>query len=82
MTYKLPVVLSPLNEGGFLARCAQVKATAIGDTCDEAMENLREAVADLMQEYGESAVFQDISPEGEVIDLEKRVVGLEQRLAA
>ena len=73
MTYKLPVVLSPLNEGGFLARCAQVKATAIGDTCDEAMENLREAVADLIQEYGESAVFQDISPEGEVQVIEMAV---------
>jgi predicted RNase H-like HicB family nuclease len=51
----------------------QVKATAIGDTCDEAMENLREAVEDLIQEYGESAVFQDISPEGEVQVIEMAV---------
>ena len=66
MTYKLPVVLSPLSEGGFLARCELVKATATGNTCDEAIENLREAIEDLIQEYGKSAVFQDISPEGDV----------------
>ena len=66
MKYKLPVVIIPLSEGGFLARCEQVKATATGNTCDEAMKNIREAIEELIQEYGESAVFQEISPEGDV----------------
>ena len=66
MKYKLPVVIIPLHEGGFLARCEQVKATATGNTCDEATENLREAIEELIKEYGEAAVFQEISPEGEV----------------
>lgn len=66
MKYKLPVVIIPLKEGGLLARCEQVKATATGNTCDEAMKNLREAIEQLIKEYGEAAVFQDISPEGDV----------------
>ncbi|MBN1841423.1 MAG: hypothetical protein JW883_03960 [Deltaproteobacteria bacterium] len=66
MKYKLSVVITPLSEGGFMARCERVRATAMGDTCDEAVENLREAVDDLVREYGEVAVFQDISPESEV----------------
>ena len=66
MKYKLPVVIIPLHEGGFLARCEQVKATATGNTCDEATENLREAIEELIKEYGKAAVFQEISPEGEV----------------
>ncbi len=57
MKYKLSVVIIPLSEGGFLARCEQVRATATGNTCDEAVENLREAVEDLVREYGEAAAF-------------------------
>ena len=66
MKYKLSVVIIPLSEGGFMARCEQVRATATGNTCDEAIENLREAVEDLVREYGEAAVFQEISPKSEV----------------
>jgi len=66
MKYKLSVVITPLSKGGFLARCEQVRATATGNTCGEAVQNLREAVEDLVHEYGEAAVFQGISPESEV----------------
>jgi len=66
MKYKLSVVIIPLSKGGFLARCEQVRATATGNTCGEAVQNLREAVEDLVREYGEAAVFQEISPESEV----------------
>jgi hypothetical protein len=38
----------------------------MGNTCGEAVQNLREAVEDLVREYGEAAVFQEISPESEV----------------
>ena len=66
MKYKLSVVIIPLSEGGFLARCEQVRATATGNTGEEAVENLRDAVEDLVREYGEAAVFQEISPKSEV----------------
>jgi predicted RNase H-like HicB family nuclease len=66
MKYKLSAVIIPLSEGGFLARCERVRATATGDTCDEAVRNLREAVEDLVREYGEASVFQEISPDSEV----------------
>jgi predicted RNase H-like HicB family nuclease len=70
MKYKLPVVIIPLGKNGFLARCELVKANATGNTHNEAIENLREAIDDLIKEYGEASVFQDISPEGEVQVLE------------
>ncbi len=73
MNYKLPVIIIPLGKDGFLARCEVVKANATGNTCDEAIENLREAIQDLIQEYGEAAVFQDISPDGEVQIIEVAV---------
>ena len=70
MKYKLPVVIIPLGKNGFLARCELVKANATGNTNNEAIENFREAIDDLIKEYGEASVFQDISPEGEVQVLE------------
>ena len=73
MKYKLPVVISPLTEGGFLARCEQVKATSTGNTCNEAMENLREAIEELIQEYSEAVVFQEVGPEDEVHVIEVAV---------
>jgi len=71
--YRLPVVITPLGKDGFLARCELVKANATGNTCDEAIKNLREAIDDLIKEYGEARVFQDINPEGEVQVLEVAV---------
>jgi len=73
MKYKLPVIITPLDKNGFLARCELVKATATGNTYDEAIENLREAIDDLIKEFGEASVFQDINPEGEVQVLEVAV---------
>ena len=66
MKHKLPIVITPLSEGGFLARCEQLRATATGDNSQEAIENLREAIEEMIQEYGEAAVFEEISPESDV----------------
>jgi predicted RNase H-like HicB family nuclease len=73
MKYQLPVVIMPLSTSGFLARCEQVRATATGDTPQEAIDNLREAVEELLQAYGEAVVFQDINPETEVQVIEVAV---------
>jgi len=66
MKYKLPVIIIHADEGGYIARCEEVRATATGDTPDEAVNNLREAIKEMIAEFGEVAVFQDVTPEGEI----------------
>ena len=73
MKYKLPVFIVPLEEGGYLARCEGVRATATADTADEAVNNLREAIEEMIKEFGESAVFQDVIPASEVQVIEVAV---------
>jgi predicted RNase H-like HicB family nuclease len=66
MKYKLPVIIIHSDEGGYIARCEEVRATATGDTPDEAVNNLREAIKEMITEFGEVAVFQDVTPESEI----------------
>jgi predicted RNase H-like HicB family nuclease len=65
MIIKIPVIVSPLKEGGYMARCEEIRATATGDTPDEAIQNLREAIDEMIKEYGQNAVFQDLRPESQ-----------------
>ncbi|NJL59520.1 MAG: type II toxin-antitoxin system HicB family antitoxin [Desulfobacteraceae bacterium] len=58
--YKVPITIVPLDDGSYMARCESLRATATGDTSEEAVKNLREAIAELIYEFGEAAVFQDI----------------------
>ena len=37
-----------------------------GDTPDEAVKNLREAIEEMIKEFGEGAAFQDVNPESEI----------------
>lgn len=69
LIYKLPVTIKPC-EKEYIARCEPLRATATGDTADEALQNLREAVGEMIKEFGREAVFQDISPEVDVRVLE------------
>jgi len=73
MIFKLPVVVAPIKEGGYLARCEDVRASAMGDTPDEAVHNLREAIDEMIKEYGQDAVFQDVTPESQVQVIEVAV---------
>ena len=66
MIIKVPVIVSPLKEGGFMARCEEIRATATGDTPDDAIHNLREAIDEMIKEYGQNEVFQDLMPESQV----------------
>lgn len=70
LKYRLPITVVPLGEGGYMAHCDPVRATATGNTSEEAIENLCEAIKELVVEFGEAAVFQDIKPEAEVQVLE------------
>lgn len=58
MIYKLPVTIK-LYEKEYIARCEPVRATATGDTPDEALKNLQETIDEMVKEFGKAAVFQD-----------------------
>jgi predicted RNase H-like HicB family nuclease len=73
MKYRLPIVITSLGKDGFLARSPSLKASATGNTREEAIENLREAIDELIEEYGEDDVFQGIGPESEVQVIEVAV---------
>jgi predicted RNase H-like HicB family nuclease len=72
LIYKLPVTIK-LCDKEYISRCEQLRATATGDTADEALKNLREAIDEMIKEFGREAVFQDISPEVDIRVLEVSV---------
>lgn len=53
-----------------MAHCEPVRATALGDTVEEAMANLQEAIAEMVREFGEAKVFEDVNPASDVKVLE------------
>ncbi len=60
MKYRLPVVIEKISDKQHMARAELVRATAIGDTPEEAVENLREAIDVLIEEFGIDLVFKDL----------------------
>ena len=73
MIFKIPVIVVPLRDGGYMARCEEIRATATGDTPDDAIKNLREAIDEMVKEYGQNEVFQDLTPESQVQVIEVAV---------
>jgi predicted RNase H-like HicB family nuclease len=73
MIFKIPVIVSPLRDGEYMARCEEIRATATGDTPDDAIKNLREAIDEMVREYGQNEVFQDLTPESQVQVIEVAV---------
>jgi predicted RNase H-like HicB family nuclease len=73
MIIKIPVIVVPLKEGGYMVRCDEIRATATGDTPDDAIQNLREAIDEMVKEYGQNEVFQDLMPESQVQVIEVAV---------
>jgi predicted RNase H-like HicB family nuclease len=73
MIFKIPVIVTPLKGGGYMARCEEIRATATGDTPDGAIHNLREAIDEMVKEYGQNKVFQDLVPESQVQVIEVAV---------
>ncbi|MGB9793027.1 MAG: type II toxin-antitoxin system HicB family antitoxin [Thermacetogeniaceae bacterium] len=69
MTYKLPVTIKLCGKE-YIAHCEPLRATATGDTPDEALKNLKEAIDEMIKEFGSKVVFQDISPDVDVRVLE------------
>jgi predicted RNase H-like HicB family nuclease len=73
MIYRIPVIVVPLRDGGYMARCEEIRATATGDTPDDAIKHLREAIDEMVKEYGQNEVFQDLTPESQVQVIEVAV---------
>jgi predicted RNase H-like HicB family nuclease len=61
MKYKLPVTINKIDSTTYMAQSDPVRATATGDTPERALANLQDAINELIKEYGEKAVFQDVS---------------------
>ncbi|MBF0371423.1 MAG: type II toxin-antitoxin system HicB family antitoxin [Magnetococcales bacterium] len=52
MIYKLPIVLEPQPEGGFTVTCPLLpELITEGDTVEEVMENVQDALAAVIEAY-------------------------------
>jgi predicted RNase H-like HicB family nuclease len=60
--YKLPVVITLLEDGQYLANCEVLHAIATGDTPDEAIAALQESITDMVDEFGTAKVFEKFDP--------------------
>ncbi len=49
-----------ISDEEHMARSELVRATAVGDTPEGALENLREAIDALIEEFGIELVFKDV----------------------
>lgn len=63
MKYRIPVVITKMEDGAYMARSEAVRATATGNTVEEALVNLREAVQEMIVIFGNEKVFEDLQPE-------------------
>ena len=73
MKYNLPVIVVDLEDGAYMARCEQVRATATGDSRQAAIDHLREAIEETVREFGEGTVFQNVQPETDIQVIEVAV---------
>ncbi len=60
MKYRLPVVIEIISDKEHMARSELVRATAVGDTPEEAVEKLKVAIDALIEEFGIDLVFKDV----------------------
>lgn len=80
MLYKIPLVLSPQPEGGFTVTSSLVpELITEGDTAEEAMTNVRDALAAVVEAYKELG---RPLPPGAKVDAVTSPVSLETLVAA
>lgn len=72
LIYHLPVLIK-FHNNEYIDRCEPVRATAIGDIPDEAIKKLQDTINEMIKEFGETLVFQDVNPEADVRVLEVSV---------
>lgn len=66
MKYKIPVLIIRLESGDFMARSEPLRATAIGISREDAVTKLKEAILEMVNEFGEYRVFEDLESDTEV----------------
>jgi predicted RNase H-like HicB family nuclease len=60
MKYKLLVTIEKVNDNEYMARAEDVRATAMGDSVEDALDSLRESINLMIDEYGSELVFKGI----------------------
>lgn len=60
MKFKLLVTIEKVNDNEYMARAEDVRATALGDSVEEAIDSLKESIDLLIEEYGTELVFRGI----------------------
>ena len=68
MNYKIPLVLTPQPEGGFTVTSPLLpELVTEGDTAQEALENVKDALAAVVEIY--SDLGRSLPPSAQVLDL-------------
>lgn len=67
---KLAVLIEPADEGGFCASCPELDVTSQGETEEEAMEMLREAVELLLETAPREEIIRRYRPGVKIQSLE------------
>ena len=60
MKYKLPVAIEKIGEHEYMARAELIRATAVGDTPEEAFDNLKDAIDAMIEKFGAEPVLKDL----------------------
>ncbi len=61
MKYKLLVTIEKVDENEYMARVEDLRATAMGDSAEDALNNLRDSINLMIEEYGTELVFKGIN---------------------
>lgn len=70
MKYRIPVLITRLESGDFMARSEPLRATATGISREDAVAKLKEAILDMVNEFGERRVFEDLESDTDVQTVE------------
>jgi predicted RNase H-like HicB family nuclease len=61
MKYKLLVTIEKVDENEYMARVEDLRATAMGDSAEDALNNLRDSINLMIEEYGIELVFKGVN---------------------
>ena len=64
MKFKRPVTIEKHGYNEYMARSELVRATAGGDTPEEAVKYLKEAMQAMIEEFGSDLVIKDLTNRG------------------
>ena len=68
--YNLAITITRLEDDTYMANCKELRATATGDTKEDVVKNLTEAIDEMIKEFGTESVFQDVIPNSDICIIE------------